>query len=103
MVTFVTLMCPVLLARGGLLIASDEAKVWFCRGLCCSTAAQDGEVVEEEVEEGRGRFGDEAGGPLGFSFSIMMVKSQGDTLTLLPSVSVSLRLYMYVRVTNMFM
>lgn len=59
--------------------ASDEAEVWFWGGLCCSTVAQDGEVVEEEVEEGRGRSGDEAGGPLGFSFSIMLVKSQGES------------------------
>lgn len=82
-----SLLWPVLLARGGLLIA------WFWGGLCCCRAAQGGEAVEEEVEEGRGGSGDEADGPLGFSFSIMLVKSQGESLA--PSVSLFMSLYVY--------
>lgn len=62
-------LCPVLLAGRGLLIESAEVLLW--RGLRCSTEAQD------EEEEGRGRSGDEAGGPVGFSFSIMVVTNLG--------------------------
>lgn len=69
--TSVCPLCPVLLAGRGLLIASSEdAEV--CGGLCCSMEAQDGEEEEE-----RGRSGGEAGEPVGFSFSIMVVESQG--------------------------
>lgn len=70
--TYVCPLCSFLLARCGLLIASE--KVLFWRGLFCSTEAQDGEEAEEE-EEGRGRSAGEAGGLVGFSFSIMVVKS----------------------------
>ena len=63
--------------------ASEDAKVWSWGGLCCSTDAQVGEEAEEE-EEGRGRSGGEAGGPVAFSFSIMVVKSLGESQALVP-------------------
>lgn len=75
--TSVCPLCPVLLTGCGLLTASEDAKVLLWGGLCCSTEAQDGEEVEEE-EEDRGRSGGEAGGLVGFSFSIMVVKSPGN-------------------------
>lgn len=69
-------LCPVLLGGCGLLIASEDAEVLFWRGLCCSMEAQDGEEAEEEEEEeGRGRSEGEAGGPSGFSFSIIVPNS----------------------------
>lgn len=75
--TSVCPLCPLLLTGCGLLTAFEDAKVW--RGLCCSTEAQDGEeeAEEEEEEEERGRLWGEAGGPVGFSFSIMVLKSLG--------------------------
>lgn len=75
-------LCPVLLEGCGLLIASEDAAVWFWRGLCCTTEAQDGEEAEEEeVEEGRGRLGGEAGRLVGLSFSIIVVKPLGENLS----------------------
>lgn len=62
-------LCPVLL------MVSDSAKAWFWRGLRCSMEAQDAQDAEDEEEEGRGRSGGEAGRLVGFSFSIMVVKS----------------------------
>lgn len=45
--------------------------------------AHDGEEAEdEEEEEGRGMSWGEAGGPVEFSFSIMVVKSLKETLSL---------------------
>lgn len=70
-----SLLCPVLL------MVSDSAEVWFWRGLRRSMEAQDAQEAEEEEEEGRGRSGGEAGRLVGFSFSIMVVKSQGENLT----------------------
>lgn len=63
---------PALLVGGGPLIASVDVLFW--RGLCCSREAQDGEEAVEEEEE-RGSSGGEAGVLLGFSFSIMVLKS----------------------------
>lgn len=79
-------LCPVLLAGCGLLTASKDAEVWFSGGLRCSVDVQVGEKPEEEEEEeeGRGRSGGEAGGPVGFSFSIMVVKSLGESRALVP-------------------
>lgn len=76
-------------------MASKEVLLW--RGLCCSTEAQEGEEAEEEEEEegGRGKSRGEAGGPLGLSFSIMVVESQG------AKECTSVSLYMCVRVCNM--
>lgn len=80
--TFVCPLCPVLLAGCGLLIVSEDAAAWFWRGLCCSTEVQDGEEAEEEeAEEGRGSLGGEAGTPVELTFSIMVVKSLGETLS----------------------
>ncbi len=73
--TSVCPLCPVLLAGRGLLIPSEDAEVLLWRGLCCSAEAQDGEEAEEEEEEERGRSGGEAGGPVEFIFSIMVVVS----------------------------
>lgn len=65
-------LCPVLP------MVSDSAEVWFWRGLRCSMEAEE---AEEEEEEGRGRSGGEGGRLMGFIFSIMVVKSQGENLT----------------------
>lgn len=72
-------LLPALLAGRGLLMVSGEAKGWFWRGLCRSMEAGEEEEEEEEGDEevGRGRSGGEAGRLLGFSFSIMVVKSLG--------------------------
>lgn len=68
-------LCPVLP------MVSDSAEVWFWRGLRCSMEAQEAQEAEEEEEEGRGRSGGEGGRLVGFIFSIMVVKSQGEILT----------------------
>lgn len=66
--------CSVSFAGHGLLMASEDAAVWLWRRPPCSTETQDGEEATEEDEEekGRGRSGGEAGGPVRFSFSIMV-------------------------------
>lgn len=105
-------LCPALLAGCGLLMVSMDAEVWSWGGLCCSTVVQVGEEADEEEEEGRGRSGGETAGLVGFSFSIMVVKSLSFSCpSQPPSVSavgvchsvLSLWcLYMCMRVTNMF-
>lgn len=76
--------------------------------------AHDGEEAEdEEEEEGRGMSWGEAGGPVEFSFSIMVVKSLKETPSLsrrrssqLPSVCAAslclVPVVFYTRVTNVF-
>lgn len=76
--------------------------------------AHDGEEAEdEEEEEGRGMSWGEAGGPVEFSFSIMVVKSLKETPSLsrcrssqLPSVRAAslclIPVVFYTRVTNVF-
>lgn len=86
-------------------MASEEAKVLFWRGLCCSTEAQDGEEVhdddDDDDEEGRwGRSGGEAGGPVGFNFSIMVIKTQGKSLLVPNSRSSQLPSVFAVRVCH---
>lgn len=63
-------LCSVRLSGCGLLL-----------GLCCSMDAQVDEEAEEEGE-GRGRSWGEAGGWVGFSFSIMVVMCLKKTLLL---------------------
>lgn len=76
--------------------------------------AHDGEEAEdEEEEEGRGMSWGEAGGPVEFSFSIMVVKSLKETPSLsrrrssqLPSMRAAslclVPVVFYTRVTNVF-
>lgn len=76
--------------------------------------AHDGEEAEdEEEEEGRGMLWGEAGGPVEFSFSIMVVKSLKETPSLsrcrssqLPSVRAAslclVPVVFYTRVNNVF-
>lgn len=74
--------------------------------------AHDGEEAEdEEEEEGRGMSWGEAGGPVEFSFSIMVVKSLKETLSRcrssqLPSVRAAslclVPVVFYTRVNNVF-
>lgn len=63
-----------------------DAGVLVCGGMCCFTDALDGEEAEEdeeEEEEGRGRWCGEAGEALGFIFSIMVLESSEETLSVL--------------------
>lgn len=52
-------------------------------------------MVEEQAEGGRGRSGDETGGSLGLSFSIMLVKPQVDPE--LPLLSAVQRVFLFYK------